>query len=70
MRTAPIARIFACSLLFFSLHAYAGAEPDLYDKAVSNPARPDADRKRDPLDHPAELLRLAGIKPGMRVADR
>ncbi|TLY58279.1 MAG: methyltransferase, partial [Gammaproteobacteria bacterium] len=25
--------------------------------------------KRDSLDHPAEVLRLAGIKPGMQVAD-
>ncbi len=32
-------------------------------------ARSESDRKRDALDHPAELLRLAGIKPGMRVAD-
>ena len=70
MRTAPITRrIFACSLLGLSLCAYGAGEPDIYDKAVSNAARFDNDRKRDPLDHPAELLRLAGIKPGMRVAD-
>ena len=61
--------ILACSLLCLSLCAWGAGEPDLYDKAVSNTARSDADRKRDPLDHPAELLRLAGIKPGMRVAD-
>jgi predicted methyltransferase len=42
---------------------------DLYDAAVANPARPDKDLKRDALDHPAEVLRLAGIKPGMVVAD-
>jgi len=70
MRTALISRrIFACSLLFLSLCAYGAGEPDLYDKAVSNPARPAADRKRDPLDRPADVLRLAGIKPGMQVAD-
>lgn len=70
MRTALISRrIFACSLLFLSLCAYGAGEPDLYDKAVSNPARPAADRKRDALDRPADVLRLAGIKPGMQVAD-
>lgn len=70
MRTASISRrIFACSLLCLSLSAYGAAEPDLYDKAVSNPARPAPDRERDPLDRPAEVLRLAGIKPGMQVAD-
>jgi predicted methyltransferase len=70
MRTASISRrILACSLLFLSVSAYAGGEPDLYDKTVSNTARPEADRKRDALDHPAEMLRLAGIKPGMQVAD-
>lgn len=70
MRTAPITRrLLACSILCLSLGAYAAGEPDIYDKAVSNAARPDNDRKRDPQDHPAELLRLAGIKPGMRVAD-
>jgi predicted methyltransferase len=55
--------------LFLSLAAYGAGEPDLYDKALSNSARPANDRKRDALDHPAELLRLAGIKPGMQVAD-
>jgi predicted methyltransferase len=70
MRTASIARrILACSLFFLSLSADGGGEPDLYDKALSSPARPQQDRKRDALDHPAELLRLAGIKPGMQVAD-
>lgn len=70
MRTASIARrILACSLLSLSLYAYAATEPDLYDNAVSSTARPEADRKRDSLDRPAEMLRLAGIKPGMHVAD-
>jgi predicted methyltransferase len=69
MRTTLFARIFACSLLLFSLQTYAAAEPDLYDKAVSSSARPEADRTRDALDRPAEMLRLAGIKPGMQVAD-
>src|ERR1700686_2201824 len=48
------------------LHANAS---DAYDAAVGHPGRSAADLKRDSLDHPAEILRLAGIKPGMRVAD-
>ena len=42
---------------------------DRYDAAVAHPGRSAADLKRDALDHPAEILRLAGIKPGMRIAD-
>jgi predicted methyltransferase len=42
---------------------------DLYDAAVQHPGRPANDLKRDGLEHPAEVLRLAGIKPGMQVAD-
>jgi predicted methyltransferase len=42
---------------------------DAYDAAVANPARSAADLKRDALDHPADILRLSGIKPGMQVAD-
>jgi predicted methyltransferase len=42
---------------------------DLYDAALTQPARPASDKQRDALDHPAELLRLAGIAPGMHVAD-
>ena len=32
-------------------------------------ARSAADLKRDALDHPADILRLSGIKPGMQIAD-
>lgn len=49
--------------------ASQSAAPDLYDVAVQNPARSAEDLKRDEAEHPAEVLRLAGIKPGMRVAD-
>src|SRR5690349_11301568 len=45
---------------------YAG---DIYDAAVQHAGRSADDQKRDALDHPAEVLRLAGIKPGMHVAD-
>jgi len=45
------------------------AAADRYDAALAHGGRPAGDLKRDAIDHPAELLRLAGIKPGMRVAD-
>ncbi|HMK23728.1 MAG TPA: methyltransferase domain-containing protein [Terriglobales bacterium] len=47
----------------------AAAEPDIYSAAVAHPGRSDADLKRDRIDHPAEVLRLAGLKPGMQVGD-
>jgi predicted methyltransferase len=53
-----------------SLLTGAGAQgADEYDAALTHPGRPAADSARDVLDHPAEMLRLAGIKPGMKVAD-
>jgi predicted methyltransferase len=59
----------ACALLFFGTLAAAGSAPDVYDKAVASSSRPAVDMKRDARDRPAEMLRLAGIAPGMRVAD-
>ncbi len=47
----------------------AAAEPDLYSTAVAHPGRTEADLKRDRTDHPADVLRLAGLKPGMQVGD-
>jgi len=62
--------MLACALLSAALFATTAAMAgDLYDAALANPARPAKDAKRDSADHPAELLRLAGVKPGMRVAD-
>jgi predicted methyltransferase len=70
--------VFACArsaLLLFLLAlpaTLAGADPaspDIYDAAVAHPGRPAGDLKRDPIEHPAEVLRLTGIKPGMQVAD-
>ena len=42
---------------------------DTYDAAVQHSGRPEKDLQRDELEHPAEVLRLAGIKPGMQVGD-
>ena len=62
----------ACLLAAFltlSALAAAGASADIYDAAVAHSGRSAEDLKRDPIDHPAEVLRLSGIGPGMRVAD-
>lgn len=37
--------------------------------AVADMRRPDADRARDELRHPAEILAFAGVREGWRVAD-
>ena len=64
-RVLPVLALLALAVLG-SPRALAA---DLYDAAVAHPGRPEKDLKRDALDHPAEVLRLAGIKPGMVVAD-
>ena len=60
------AALLSAALLFASPHAQGA---DGYDVALTHPGRPAADSARDAIDHPAEMLRLAGIKPGMKVAD-
>ena len=49
--------------------AGVGSAADSYDAAIGHSGRNAADIKRDALDHPAQILRLTGIKTGMRVAD-
>jgi predicted methyltransferase len=56
-------------LVALALSAPGARAEDVYDAAVKNPARSAKDVERDKLDRPAEMLRLAGIKPGMKVAD-
>jgi predicted methyltransferase len=61
----------ACALLcaaFLVAGPYANGA-DEYDAALTHAGRPAADTARDAIDHPAEMLRLAGVKPGMAVAD-
>ena len=64
LRQAPS---LLCSLCLFAPPCANAA--DAYDAAVAHAGRSAADLKRDSLDHPADVLRLSGIKPGMRVAD-
>ncbi len=65
-------RALALAVVFAGLGVSAGKPvraADVYDAAIQHQGRTADDRKRDALDHPATILRLAGIKPGMRVAD-
>jgi predicted methyltransferase len=64
----PRACLLAACLALSALAA-ADANADIYDAAVAHSGRSADDLKRDPIDHPAEVLRLSGIGPGMRVAD-
>jgi predicted methyltransferase len=41
----------------------------VYEAALSNALRPEADRERDAARKPAEVLEFVGIKPGMTVLD-
>ena len=41
----------------------------IYELAVANPERTDADRERDAARKPAEVLDFFGIRPGMTVLD-
>jgi predicted methyltransferase len=56
---------FCAALL---LNNRAAAE-DRYDAAVNHAGRSAVDIERDPKDKPAQVLRLTGIGPGMRVVD-
>lgn len=51
-----------------SLAAEPAAAPD-YSAALADPARPVADRERDAMRKPAELLAFAQIAPGEAVGD-
>ncbi|WP_395644677.1 class I SAM-dependent methyltransferase [Terricaulis sp.] len=37
--------------------------------ALADPRRPQADRDRDQLRHPADIMAFAGVQPGWRIAD-
>src|SRR5580692_798237 len=63
--------VLACSVLLSAAALWSPAAfgADIYDAAVQHAGRSAADLKRDESEHPAEELRLSGIKPGMKVGD-
>jgi predicted methyltransferase len=74
MRTSFVTnlhRVILCAT--FSISGFLSFAPahaaDVYAEAVAHSGRSADDVKRDATDRPADMLRLAGIKPGMQVAD-
>lgn len=68
MRIVPL--LLAACLMVASGCASMGSSSDAVVKAaLANPARSDADRERAARDRSAELLKLAGFRCGMTVAD-
>jgi predicted methyltransferase len=49
--------------------AEPAAAPDPYEVAVADEGRSDADRARDAVRRPAEVLRFFGLEPSMQVLD-
>ena len=76
MKTNPII-LLSLALTTFGhttaepIAAEAAATPEMaiYEAAVANGARPDADRARDAGRKPAQVLEFIGIGPGMTVLD-
>ncbi len=62
-------RLLPTALLLVIQCTVVAAAADRFDAAVAHAGRPAADLKRDALDHPADILRLSDIKPGMTIAD-
>jgi predicted methyltransferase len=74
MRTTLVPLALALAAALVALFAgpaarAAGPDPAVYAAALDAPGRPGPDRERDVRDRPAEVLALAGIGPGMTVAD-
>lgn len=63
---APLAGALS---LVMTTGAFAAEVPANVAAAVANPARPEAQRARDAVRRPAEILAFAGVKSGDRVGD-
>ena len=61
------AAVLAASLVLGG--AAHAAVPAPIAAAVSDPARPDADKQKDAARHPAELMAFAGVRPGQNIGD-
>ena len=55
--------------LITCLLAAAASGGDRFDAAIAHEDRTPSDLKRDAKDHPADILRLLDIQPGMQIAD-
>lgn len=55
--------------LMMSMPAEVTAASPNIVAAIADPRRPEADRERDALRHPAEILAFTGAREGARIAD-
>ena len=69
MKSVLMAGVAGLIALACTASVYAAPPSDKVTAALADKARPSADGAREPLRHPGELIRWAGIKPGDRVAD-
>lgn len=69
MRLSHIFGFIAAAAMASASTAAPVQTADIYAAAVANPGRSASDRQRDVTDKPAAVLRFAGIKPDMHVAD-
>ena len=67
LRLSPV--VLALAALAGIALASSPARADRYSDAVAQAGRPAGDLRRDQIDHPAEVLRLSGIRAPMVVAD-
>jgi predicted methyltransferase len=67
LRLPPV--LLAMAALTIAALGASPARADRYSDAVAHEGRPAGDLRRDQIDHPAEVLRLSGIRPPMVVAD-
>jgi predicted methyltransferase len=68
MRITPLLAALAALSLAACASTPAPDSPSIL-AAVADPARPEADTRRDADRKPAEMLAFAGVKPGQTVAD-
>ena len=68
-RSLALALISAGLVLGGSALAQAPAATEAISTAVADAARPDADKARDAVRKPAEIVAFAGIEPGDKVAE-
>lgn len=68
-RSLALALISAGLVLGGSALAQAPAATEAISTAVADAARPDADKARDAVRKPAEIVAFAGIEPGDTVAE-
>jgi len=64
-----LAAVLVAAPILGSVAIAAGKIPAPIAKAVSDSSRPSADTDRDAVRKPAEMLALAGVKPGEQVAE-